>query len=824
MCPWSGCGKRFHDCNSMLRHMYLMHGCGERSCLCCGIDGCVTVCTTTQSFRMHVQRCHRNVLNEECKKVDRPTVSSDHISDVKSDSLVECGDIEASDFSDMMQLFNQRVLLFSLRIREQFLLPKTTFGTIMSDVKDLVSCYQDCLNSKIAGILNNCDVNWRDFSNDGVLDSIWQNVKSDFKFRKCCANSLGLLEPEEVLLGIDAGTGKKETYHYISLGKTLQHYLQHEDVWDAIQTESSKSSDSVLRDYTDGENFEAHAVFRTHPDAIRLHGYIDDFEVCNPLGSARTKHKLTAVYFYVGNLPKQYTSNLRSIHVALLARTAFVKKYTLSKVLEVFAEDLKRLEVEGITVRIGSENFHVMASLATISADNLGSHQLGGFRMSFSCGRVCRHCLVTYDDLSKFVSENDDRFPPLRTQSVHATHVQSVLEDPTLTPVYGVNGKNALKDLPSFDPIQCLPPDCMHDVLEGVIPITLNAILKKLISSGVLTVDVINERMSRFTYNPYDRDNAPPILPSSFPKKGLLGTASQMLVLMRCLPFVIGDLVNEDNEVWELYLILRHVCDIVFAPAIHKCWLPVLQQLIADNLTLLRDLCDCRLTPKCHYLIHYPRMISKYGPLRHLWCMRFEAYHRYFKAIATSVGNFINISKTLAERNQMKKCYEQAGNTCLEQPIEVSDVADEMSVSVLPAFIQCKICEFYGCRSSDTVLLLKSFECSAVRYAVGDFFVIDVVHEDIPVFMQITHLVAREGLCCIIGQLCVNDLYFRHYHAYSVRQTTEWVSTVPGFEKDFHAYRPYNVLVDGKHHQLVSLRHKLICTSTNSMEVSVDEL
>jgi hypothetical protein len=72
-----------------------------------------------------------------------------------------------------------------------------------------------------------------------------------------------------------------------------------------------------------------------------------------------------------------------------------------------------------------------------------------------------------------------------------------------LTPVYGVNGKNALKDLPSFDPTQCLPPDCMHDVLEGVIPVTLTAILKKLISTGVLTVDVINERMSRFTYNAY---------------------------------------------------------------------------------------------------------------------------------------------------------------------------------------------------------------------------------------------------------------------------------------------------------------------------------
>jgi hypothetical protein len=96
------------------------------------------------------------------------------MSDIESDSLVECGDVEAPDFNEMMQLFSQWVLLFSLRIREEFLLPKTTFATIMSDVKDLVSCYQDCLNSKIADTLNNCDVNWRDFSDDGILDSIWQ--------------------------------------------------------------------------------------------------------------------------------------------------------------------------------------------------------------------------------------------------------------------------------------------------------------------------------------------------------------------------------------------------------------------------------------------------------------------------------------------------------------------------------------------------------------------------------------------------------------------------------------------------------------------------
>jgi hypothetical protein len=41
-------------------------------------------------------------LDEEYKKVDRPTVSSDHMSHIESDSLVVCVDVEAPDISDMM--------------------------------------------------------------------------------------------------------------------------------------------------------------------------------------------------------------------------------------------------------------------------------------------------------------------------------------------------------------------------------------------------------------------------------------------------------------------------------------------------------------------------------------------------------------------------------------------------------------------------------------------------------------------------------------------------------------------------------------------------
>ena len=69
--------------------------------------------------------------------------------------------------------------------------------------------------------------------------------------------------------------------------------------------------------------------------------------------------------------------------------------------------------------------------------------------------------------------------------------------------------------------------------------------------------------------------------------------------------------------------------------------------------------------PKLHFLLHYPRFIEIYGPLRNLWCMHFESFHRKIKIIAHNCQNFKNICLTVAKRIQSLKCYEQCNITCL---------------------------------------------------------------------------------------------------------------------------------------------------------------
>jgi len=113
----------------------------------------------------------------------------------------------------------------------------------------------------------------------------------------------------------------------------------------------------------------------------------------------------------------------------------------------------------------------------TLSGDNLSMHGIGGFS-SFSSGRVCRHCTIFYNNLTVTRSEEDC---VVRTRAVHKFQVQFVLADSGLKSVYGVTGECCLSCLHYFDPVSCLPPDVMHDLLEGFMPYVVELVVKTLV-------------------------------------------------------------------------------------------------------------------------------------------------------------------------------------------------------------------------------------------------------------------------------------------------------------------------------------------------------
>ena len=76
---------------------------------------------------------------------------------------------------------------------------------------------------------------------------------------------------------------------------------------------------------------------------------------------------------------------------------------------------------------------------------------------------------------------------------------------------YGVDNRSVLIGLPLFDVTKCLPFDIMHTLFEGVSTHLLNQLFKHLVDDGIVTLNDINEEVSKLCtgYSEYDFMPAP---------------------------------------------------------------------------------------------------------------------------------------------------------------------------------------------------------------------------------------------------------------------------------------------------------------------------
>ena len=162
------------------------------------------------------------------------------------------------------------------------------------------------------------------------------------------------------------------------------------------------------------------------------------------------------------------------------------------------------METDGITIHeiYNSKDRQVCEIIATVSADNLGAHDLGGFRKCFSSGRICRHCMCAYDELKHKYEESDF---VQRTPSNYAKQLQSIQADASLSSVYGIASDCPLNQLAGFSAITSFPPDLMHDCYEGIIPNFMQFLMRTLADDRGFIRD-INLRINAFQLDFDDRE------------------------------------------------------------------------------------------------------------------------------------------------------------------------------------------------------------------------------------------------------------------------------------------------------------------------------
>lgn len=525
--------------------------------------------------------------------------------------------------------------------------------------------------------------------------------------------------------------GKKSSAVYVPLHPMLQKMLNRADILDkALPVQ--KHVQHEYSSYRDGSYCNDNVLLKGEEFKIAVGLYTDDFEVSNPLGTSRKKHKMSAVYWVIANVPSKYRSTLHSIQLAVLCKSSHVKEFGYAKILRPLIHDLASLEQHGVYVEELGES--VKGTVLYVAA-----HSLAGFFESFMVDRFCRFCMATRGEMQG-KEVNSGAFEH-RTIDTHNQQVQEVKHDPTVAKQYGVKGGCVLTDgLEHFHVVRGYPPDILHDLLEGIVPVELSLCISDMISKKYFTIETLNHAMKTFEYAFHDKTDQPQPIAHGFSTKGTIGgNGHENWALIRLLPLIIGHKVPEGDNAWNILLLLKDMVELAVATKHTEESVHFLDCKVSEHRDLLQTTFpNFRLRPKHHYIEHYPEMIKAFGPLSDVWTMRFEGKHKFFKRVIRNAHNFKNVALTLAVKHQKMMAYYLDTSSFFKPSIEMDKVTTA-SITSYPENVQQVFCQRVPQLTS--ALVASSVYVDGIRYC-ADMIVSVGSCAGLPSFRQIKQIVA----------------------------------------------------------------------------------
>jgi len=243
----------------------------------------------------------------------------------------------------------------------------------------------------------------------------------------------------------------------------------------------------------------------------------------------------------------------------------------------------------------------------------------------------------------------------------------------------------------------------MHDIFEGLANYLMSFLINHFFFNlNLFSLQMFNDRLFGFDFGD-DKDSKPCALSLDRLKQGnVKQSASEMLVLTRYFGLLIGDLIPTNEPTWFLYLLFRQILNIIMCRTCSSEQNQLLKTLITEFHTLYLSLTHTTLKPKFHFLLHYPLMAEKFGPLINLWCMRYEAKHRVSKMYARATFNRRTLTKSLAMKHQLQLLKILSSN-CMKPVITVGKKHS------VPQTVENNICGF---------LSLDPSECANCLYKV----------------------------------------------------------------------------------------------------------
>lgn len=556
---------------------------------------------------------------------------------------------------------------------------------------------------------------------------------------------------------------------YVPILQMIQEMFKHTDILDKMK-ETKISEKGQIESHRDGSYFQENTLLCSSELSLPLLLYIDDIEIANPLGTSRKIHKLCSVYWVFADLPCKYRSASHVIQLAAQCKVPDLQKCGYESTLGPLIRDLHILEQDGVFIECLGKS--VRGTIFCVVSDNLAAHALAGFAQSFRSGYICRFCNATRDLIQSY-SVEDGEFS-LRTKAGHDSNVQDVLQGNGESQL-GVKGDCVLREsLQYFHTTTGFPPDILHDLFEGIVPVELALCIQEMIRLKYFTLIHLNRKILSFPYQHTDKTDKPkPISKNFAAKKTIGGNGHENGTLLRLLPLLIGNTVPEGDNAWSILMDLKEIVELVLSPAFNDESIQYLQTKIQDHRQMLLEVFpEFRLRPKHHFIEHYPHLIRCFGPLVHLWTIRFEGKHCFFKHVVQDTKNFKNVLKTLATRHQHMVAYYLSAPSFFKPHQQTTNVSS-VSVALLPEVAKEHIKQK---TDSSMIYSTSNIVIHGTKYNIGMF--VSVGQEGgLPQFSKIEQILLVNNdvtLLCRAHKSC----YIEHLRSYELFPGTITVHTM----------------------------------------------
>jgi hypothetical protein len=488
--------------------------------------------------------------------------------------------------------------------------------------------------------------------------------------------------------------------------------------------------------------------------------YTDGLSIDNDLGAHSSDHSLSAYYYNFPGLPRHWLSSLKNIFVAMIYASKY-DAYGYEKCLYLLVDTLKKLETEGLTIVYEGQQVQLYFVLGVIIGDNLGLNAILGFSKCFRANFPCRFCKLSRSECHVTTRECEN---VLRTKETHAADLLHPFAE------NGLQEDSILNTIPSFHVVENYSVDLMHDILEGVASYDLTEILIHFLK--FTTLETINNRKQNFDYGSLNSGNrSNPIKLSHLQNKKLKMSASEMLTFVHFLPIMVGDLIPHD-DVWEFLLLLVKLIDLVLSHSFSEEKLLVLERTVHLHNSLYVSLFNQTLKPKHHHLLHYCRVIRFAGPVKYLWCMRFESKHKEISLYCQVVNSRINISWSVAIKACFKYAYSQLYHSDFDLP--EYDFSSEKIQDTL-YFNQIQNNHVF----TIDVKLLKSIKFNGITYKKSFFLLEDTVNLNLNNFLLykiIDLFLLNDSTFAVLEEFHVLG-YDRHYASFRVGNSRNAIIT-----------------------------------------------